>query len=136
MPHISKEKTNHQVMDKMKNSLIKIITKSQNNKTIVQELITKTEYIMLAKRLAIIILLSKKVSFYTISKNLKVSTSTVVRFQKDIILGKYKSITNLVYLKNKKGDKLLDILEKVLQMGMPAYTGKGRWSWLNKMGKR
>jgi len=127
MPHVSKSKTDHKLMNKMKNSLLKVVTKNRNNKTILEELITETEYIMLAKRLAIIILLSRNNSIYKISKNLKVSTSTIVRFQNEINLGKYKSITNLV---SEKNEDFLDMLEKILFMGLPQYSGKRRWKSL------
>ncbi len=131
MPHVSKNKIGKKLMSKIKSDLVKVIVKSYKGKTIVEELFTETEYIMLAKRLAVIILITKGLSKYRISKNLKVSISTVLRLQKDIDLGKYKSIKRLV-VSNKKSDmKVLDIIEKVLLIGMPTYAGKGRWNWLN-----
>ncbi len=136
MPHVSKKKVNVKLMNKIKKDLVKVIVKPYKDKTIIEELFTETEYIMIAKRLAIIILILKNVSKYRISKNLKVSTSTVFRFERDIDFGKYESIKKLVKSNKKSDIKVLDILEKVLLMGMPAYTGKGRWSWLDDIDKR
>ena len=80
MPHVSKNKIDVKTMTKIKKDLISVIIKPHSKKTIVEELFTETEYIMLAKRLAIILLITKGVSKYRISKNLKVSISTVLRF--------------------------------------------------------
>jgi uncharacterized protein YerC len=136
MPHVSKNKISEKVMSKIKKDLISVISKPVNKKTIIEDIFTETEYIMIAKRLAIIILITKGFSKYRISKNLKVSISTVIRFQKDIDLGRYSNLQKIVNSKQKSDVKIVDVLEKVLLMGMPAYVGKGRWSWLNNLDKK
>ena len=136
MPHVSKNKINEKLMKKMKKDLLFALTRSDNKNFLIQELFTETEFVMLAKRLAIIILTTKGFSRYRISKNLKVSTSTVLRFQEDITLGKYNMIKNLALSKKKEDVKVIKILEKILLAGMPAYAGKGRWAWLNDMDKK
>ncbi len=135
MPHVSKNKVSVKVMTKIKKNLVRIIIKPYKDRTIAEELFTETEYIMLAKRLATIVLILKGISNYKIAKNLKVSKSTVSRLAKDINLGKYESIKDLVTSKKKSDIQVLDILEKVLLMGMPSYSGKGRWDFLNDLDK-
>lgn len=91
-----------------------------------RELFTKTEKIMFAKRIALVYLLSKKVPFAKIDSLLHLSPVTISKFSTRLDLGKYKQTIAIV---TRRG-KFLDILEKILQAGMPPKYGRGRWKKL------
>lgn len=92
MPHISK----HAVSEKTKVDLEKILvsllqhTDANSRKRIFREILTSTERLMLAKRLSIIFLIRKGLSIYIISKRLRVSPSTVARFERALEKGVYR----------------------------------------------
>ncbi len=88
---------------------------------LVNDLLTPTERIMLAKRLAIILMLENGYSFSAIERTLKVTRQTIVRFWKMAKLGKFS------YLKQSKIKKVSfwKDFEKILQAGLPP-RGRGR----------
>ncbi|MDQ5901690.1 MAG: hypothetical protein QG580_405 [Patescibacteria group bacterium] len=132
MPHLSKNKPAEETVLKIKKNLSKVFTKQLKNTFVFEEIFTETEYLMLAKRFAIIVLLFKDVSTYKISRYLKVSNSTILRFQKNISLGKYKNIKKLI--DSKTGNvNIFELLEKVLNVGFRPYYGEGRTSWLKDL---
>ena len=86
-------------------------------------LLTKTEKIMLAKRLTVILLLDKGLPQHVISDELKVSISTVTRMSIGIDKGRYDDILKMSGKMN-----VLEILERIILMGMPPRVGRGRWN--------
>lgn len=126
MPHVSSRKLNKAISKKLWNQLLKIFKdagrKSATN-AIVSELLTHTEKIMFAKRLAIILLLDKGIPQHVISNKLNVSVSTVTRMSLNVEIDKYNEILKI---SSKKG--ILDVLEKIILMGMPPRVGRGRWN--------
>ncbi len=95
MPHISKQLLEKKRFLEIHRQLFKIITeisRSGKTKIILDELLTKTEKLMLAKRLAIIFMLDQKESMYAISNILKVSPSTVARMSLSYENGSYANI--------------------------------------------
>ena len=88
---------------------------------LMDNLLTPTEKIMLAKRIAIVLMLSEGYSFKGIEKSLKVTPQTVMRFWKMRKAGKFFYLTR----REKESDFWKD-LEKFLQAGLPP-RGKGRW---------
>jgi len=93
-----------------------------------RELFTKTEKVMFAKRIALIYLLSKDVPFEKIEELLHLSPVTISKYSLRMEMDKYKQTIAIV---NRKG-KFMDILEKILQAGMPP-RGRGRWKKINRM---
>jgi len=76
MPHISARKLKKEVFQEINKRLIDSFADIKDKrllKSFVDELLTSTEKIMLAKRLAVIFMLSEKFSFYRIQKSLKIS---------------------------------------------------------------
>lgn len=98
-------------------------------KLLLAELLTDTEKIMLAKRLAVIFLLAKNVPPYRIWNRLKISPSTVARFE----LGLEKRFENLLEIGMRQENKttLDKILDGLLNSSMPSKVGP-RWTWLNE----
>lgn len=95
-------------------------------------LFTPTERIMFIKRLAIILLLSRKCPTYTISKMLFVSDATVRAIHVLFKNGQYDSIVGVMRKKSFDGKGFLKMIEIILQAGLPP-RGRGRWKWLYEM---
>ena len=86
MPHISKKKLAGEIHRKIERDLFLYITKGTprvDMQTVMRELLTQTEIMMLAKRLAVIFLISRGASLYEIQMTLAISPSTAARFLKD-----------------------------------------------------
>lgn len=95
------------------------------------DLLSSTERVMLAKRLAVILMLFNSYPFTAIERTLKVSPSTVVRLWKRMKKGDFKNIRDIIMDAKKKGG-FFDDLEILLQAGMPP-RGRGRWKWFYDM---
>lgn len=98
------------------------------------ELLGYEERIMLAKRLAIIILLLEGASLYKIGNVLKVSSATAEKVRRELDAGKYGH-TIAILGKNKKDYfKILDTLDAILHLGgiLPHYNGPDRWKHLKR----
>ena len=83
MPHVSKNKLAKETLGDLEDVFLKLIQDSgrYSRAKIFRELLTKTERMMIAKRLGMILLINKGMSTYDISRILKVSPSTVARFE-------------------------------------------------------
>jgi uncharacterized protein YerC len=129
MPHISQEPLRKETLARINNRFLKFLTSFQSqseSKQLLAELLTSTEHLMLAKRLAIIIMLHNKCSRYYIAKTLKVSESTVARMWHSYENGGFDHI--LKYVKNKKEkNQFLHDIERLLGAGLPPIVGRGRW---------
>ena len=122
MPHISKQLLEKEKFMGIHRQLYKIITelsKSGNSKVIFNGLLTKTEKLMLAKRLAIIIMLDQKESIYAIENILKVSPSTVARMSLSYESGKYSELLKEV----RKQNSFWTQIEKII----PPRVGRNRF---------
>ena len=130
MPHVSSQKLNKQNLNKLYSEFGKAFEHAvRNSKTkfFLGDLLTKTEKIMLAKRFAVICLLSEGVPVFYIAESLKMSYSTIFRMSLKYDIGKYADIVNLI---KKDRVKLWKILEKVIKAGLPPRVGRGRWKFL------
>jgi uncharacterized protein YerC len=86
MPHVSQKKLKRKIFTRISTELISYILELESSaeaKSFLTELLTKTERIMIAKRLAVLIMLKKGYSFRVISATLHVSPSTVERYWKE-----------------------------------------------------
>jgi Trp operon repressor len=131
MPHISRRKLNKNTQLKIHETLVKTVAKSsslEKSNSLIEELLTPTEKIMLAKRLTIIILSMKGYSSYRISKILKVSHATVLRLSKNT--SQYKSIEKLISRKSvlKQIEKEIDWIISTF----PRKYGGRRWAFMDK----
>jgi len=127
MPHVSKRKLGDEVMEKLFNQLFKTIEKASDKRAIkyvASELFTRTEKIMLAKRLTSILLLDKGAPQHVISEQLYMSPSTIAKTALKIENGKYRAIRNISGVWR---GGLLDAIEHFMLMGMPPRVGRGRW---------
>jgi Trp operon repressor len=134
MPHLSSKELDKELSEKLFNDLLSILNKSQDKKSmsgVVNELLTDTEKLMLAKRIAIVLLLNSKTPQSSISEILKVSTSTVAKISLKLEMGMYQSI-----LKASEKDKndFERIIYNIMTMGgiMPSKIGKRYWKKYSK----
>jgi Trp operon repressor len=132
MPHISKQKLEKKLEKDIHLQLLETLSgkKSKADFYILEELLTETEKIMLAKRCAVIALLGRNVPHFRIWNMLKMSPATVARMANAYEAGVYSNL--IKHFENKKVD-FWKLLEKILQAGLPE-RGKGRWKWLDEMG--
>ena len=99
MPHISPKKVDNGILKKIYNILFSAITdkgiSKKQQELAFGELLTPTEKIMLGKRLAAISMLSQGYSAYQISKALKLSQTTILKFQSKLNKGKFSNTNKL-----------------------------------------
>lgn len=134
MPHVSSEKLNPKLSEKLFLKLLSVLEKADrknNMACFVNELFTPTEKTMLAKRLAIIIMLSGKTPQKKIAEVLKVSPTTVVKMSLFLEIGKYD---NILYITKKEKLDLEKLVWQILTAGgiMPPIAGQKYWRTVSK----
>ncbi|MEK7461593.1 MAG: helix-turn-helix domain-containing protein [Patescibacteria group bacterium] len=133
MPHISKRKLDKEYFNKLILELIRSFERSfKKNKTksVFYEFFTYTERAMFAKRLAVIVMLSKGISSYVIADVLNMSPSTVDRMSLNYDRGKYDAIID--HALGKKD--IWKIINDILAVGgfLPPRVGGKRWRKFDK----
>jgi len=93
----------------------------------ISDLLTPTEKIMIAKRLAIAFLLEKKYDYRSIQKLLRVSTGTTVNLARNLGSNGYKKVISKII----KKENLVNLFDKTLVklLAMPSALEKGRSTW-------
>lgn len=145
MAQVSKYPISQSVYEQIFNLLLKIFsdscTKTEAN-NLLEDLLTPTERIMLAKRLAIALLLSKKYQYQDISKILRVSKGTIAMINLSLkFTGKgYKYFIDKV-LREEKLQEIWENIEKTILNTMSSGKGSHTWRYLrnelsNKKKKR
>ena len=132
MPHISSKKLKKENLQKLYDEFNGALEKSAKKswiKFFLNDFLTKTEKIMLAKRFAVIYLLSKDVPTSYISESLCMSPTTIFRMSLKYEIGRYSFLLKTIESENKN---IWKILEKILRAGMPPRAGRGRWKFLYK----
>lgn len=96
------------------------------------ELLGSEERIMLAKRLAIIILLLEGKSLYNISHTLKVSPTTAEKVKFKLDSGHYKQILKTLGKNKTDYFAILEAIDDILHLGgiLPHYNGLDRYRHL------
>ncbi len=132
VPHISKHKPEQKVIDNVYSTLLDNLTTkgtSKDRTLVAAELLTNTEKIMLAKRLAIICMLGEGFSFEDIQETLRVSPSTVGRIWAAMQKGLFDQ-TIRILKKNKVNKGILSILATLLTAPRPIHAP--RWDWADR----
>ena len=133
MTNVSKNPVKKVIQNKIEDQFVSIIVNLKNKRQadlFLNELLTKSESVMLFKRLAIVFMLSEGFPPSIISRTLKVSRDTVLRLYRIFDKNGYTEILKEI---NKKHNKKIfwDELEVLFRMGMPEI-GAGRWKGFNK----
>jgi uncharacterized protein YerC len=129
MPHISSKQISKELSEKLLEDLIRILGKPKNGKIfagVVEELLTETEKIMMAKRIAIVLMLSSNTPHQSISDILKVSPATISKISLKIEIGKYDSILKV---SQKERLDLERVIWSIMTVGglMPPKIGRKYW---------
>ncbi len=139
MPHVSSKKLSSHLLEKLFGKLLAILERAQNKESlslVINELFTRTEKVMLAKRLAIILMLSNNTPQHRVVEILKVSPSTVSKTSLRIEIGKYDTVLRVS--KKEKVD-LEKIVWNILTVGgimPPKIRGKYWRKYSKKYPKR
>ena len=104
MPHISSEPLAKQQVHQLNKNFVRILasTVSHTREQALSELLTRTERLMIAKRLGMLLLISKGESSYHIGRKLRMSTSTVRRFEVKVEAGAFDKTLALFKKKEHK----------------------------------
>lgn len=137
MPHISRKRLKKEIATELADQFLTFLSLAQTKKEariLANELLSQTERVMLAKRLAVVVLLVRGYSFTQIEEALGVTRQTVIRVWKDMKAGKYKKIARYAreYTGHFKRETFMDAFIRMIHFGMPPRAGKGRWKFLNK----
>ena len=130
MAFVSKKVFSTETRKRIRQQFIELFARQRTRKdiaTVLDQLLTDTERLMLAKRIVLILMLQNKSSYYEIREALGVSTDTAARWHALLEEGKLDAIVKT--LKQKKArEHLLDTGEIILRSGMPPIAGRNRYS--------
>lgn len=133
MPYVSSRKLNKKIYQKIGDEFVGFVLELKsstdtNTKSFLTNLLTKTERVMLAKRLAVIGMLIKGYSFEVIQQTLQVSPSTVDRFWKIINQhpNSFSLIRSRVETKSKSKSGFWKVLGDFLENLFLVENGKKR----------
>jgi uncharacterized protein YerC len=128
MAHVSKQDLPKEVRKQIEEQLVQVFFGRKHTTTgVFEELVTEVETIMLAKRLAAILMLINEQSYYRIQQALGMSTSTSKRLHKMLMGGSFSALERRA--SDKKGrEELFAKIEMLLRAGLPprAYIIKKR----------
>lgn len=136
MPHVSRRKLKKKELDKIYERLSMVfdtVGKNKKSRLVLDEFLTLTEKIMLAKRLAIIFMLNEGISIHYIAETLIVSPSTVERISLKHQFGEYSYISKVT--KNSK-QEIWDTIRPLFMGILMPKGSKGRWKWFDEIDKR
>lgn len=135
MPHISTKKLANDVVLDISDRLLLFVVNARDKRTsaaCLRALLSATERLMLAKRLAAVMMLAEGVAPFRVHRLLRLSTSTVARFQEDITCGRFDFVTAQTHKSSRRKQFWKD-LETLLAIGMPPIVGRGRWRFLHEI---
>ncbi len=139
MSHVSKQRIKKTIADTLVDQLLTFLTTAYTKRearVLAAELFSQTERVMLAKRLAVVVMLERGYSFTQIEETLGVTPQTVARVWKDTRAGRYASIARYARDKTRhfKREGVWDELERILRFGLPPKIGPGRRAALKRLG--
>ena len=123
MPHVSKRKVEQKIITELEKYLYKLIrdSGSKTRLLVLGELLTKTETIMLAKRIGILLLLRKGLSPNKIGDLLGISPSTAERFKHKMESNAYHNTVDWIW-KNTKEGAFEEFLTKLVSLAFTRRT--------------
>lgn len=119
-------------LDSLFSQFSKLLNDKDQSKTedLLREILGPEERIMIAKRLAIVILLVEGHSYYSVAKKLKVSSATAQRIKLGVEKGRYQSILRSLGKSKRDYFAILDTIDSILHLGglLPHY-GNNSEGW-------
>lgn len=135
MTRISQFQVDDDVLEKIFSLFFEVISKDKDEEefqNVIHDLLSPSERIMIAKRVAIFYMLMKKLDYYNISKSLKVSPSTVAKFNlvKENSRGIVRALSATV-----RNEKIINFFEElILELRRPGKYGVDwKSSWQDKI---
>ena len=134
MPHVSKYKLEKDILNTILKDLYTVLVRIEKKKHaghFLDSILTPTEKIMIAKRLAIALMLLEEYPFRIIGKTLKVSEATVSTIKERLDRDGEGFEMMWDYVRGSSSQSpLLRKIEKLVRLfAMPPYAGKGRWQF-------
>ena len=128
MTNVSKQKLKKEFQDQLFNQFSELLSSGNKKQThnFLLALLTDSEKIMFVKRVAAVLMLSKKHSPYRIAETLKISETTANKMRLAYEVGEYSSIVELSKKKEFDSKKFWATIDVCLRLGMPSM-GKDRW---------
>ena len=131
MARIAKQPLPHIQLESLFTQLHEILGKSSTTQieSFMYEFLGREERIMLAKRLAIIVMLTHGSSLYKVAQTLSISSATAGKIQDRIEQGHYSHLIPLLKKNKKQYLSILKTLDSLLHLGgfLPHYTGMERY---------
>jgi len=124
MPPLSKSRVENYVLEKLFDLFFEIIGNNDDKEEfekIIYDVLSPVERIMIAKRVAIFYMLMKKLDYYNIAKSLKVSPSTIAKFNlvKENSRGIVSALKGTV-----RNEKIINFFEElILELRRPGKYG-------------
>jgi len=140
MTQVSKYPISKKVADRIFEVFLKTLVEIKSNKEadeFISDLLTPTEKIMLAKRLAIAFLLEKNYDYRTIQKIIRVSAPTITSVNNARKYGSegYKKLVEKIIKEEKLISFFDETVEKLLSIPSELEKGSGTWSYLKEQVK-
>jgi len=131
MANVSKRPLKSKVLVNIFSQLAKIVARSNNKNAsrILESLLTETERIIIAKRLAAILMIAENCPTAVVAKTLDLSRSTVNIIRQNFYSGKYEAVLEIRGKSKKEREQMWESLDKILRLGMPSM-GSDRWDWM------
>lgn len=132
MVHLSKQPLKVKFSKKIFKQLTKLtaLSNKDNSTLFLEGLLTPSEQIMIAKRLAAVILLHGGRTPYEVALLLHMSQSTIGIMKEQYDAGQYAGVLALVGKSKKEKDEFMEFVGMLSRGGMPSM-GKDRWKFLN-----
>jgi len=134
MAQVSRRRLERAVYQEILELLLKIVTESRREeeaRALLEDLLTPTERIMLAKRLGIALMLAKGYSYDQIKEVLKVSRPTIGRVSLVLNYGEREGYRRFVkrVMRDEKVEEFLNKVEDVILDAFSISPSKGGSTW-------
>lgn len=133
MVRVNKNQLSKKQLETLFSQLSQTFGKLNNQETnlVLSELLGPEEKLMLAKRLAILVLLLEGKTLYKISILLKVSPTTAEKMKRRLETGKFNELVKVLGKDKKDYFKILTTLDSILHLGgiLPHYNGINRYKF-------
>ena len=123
MAYLSKNPIPKLTRERIENELVSLLfsVNSKSGRTLFSEVLTKTELLMLAKRVTTILMLIDEQSYYRIQQVLGVSSSTSKRLHRLLMEGVFESLEKYVAQRKNRED-LSRKISLIIRGGLPPKT--------------
>lgn len=136
MVRLNSHELSSQQITSLYTQLNKILAPKSPNSTgkLLEELLGYEERVMVAKRIACIVLLTEGYSLYKTAQKLHISTATAEKISKRLNAGSYNTILQRLGASKKSYFSVLDTIDSILHLGgvLPHYNGLDRYPGYEK----